>query len=611
MKCTKTLTVITVLLLILQVVAIAFSLPKHVNPAEVRPEGPSPIELLALYQSIVEAVALENHTEATLRIKDAFEMYAPEDLKYIVSRFNELLDKVVELLNDTDACIAVGRELIMEGFFDEAEIYIDKGYISLAKANVTYGELVDATVELSRRLRISLHGLVGEFEVVIDDYFERLNSLSKLLEDLRGRAAETELHINVNCSEAWVGSTILVFGVLSEVGGGGISHRNVTVYIGGKGYTASTNDDGYFEAFVGVPYIYRVNATVYAVYTPTGDDVGVYAGSKSNEVELKLLYVKPSIRVSLDKVRVKPAERFTIYGNIDPSGLRVWLKVFGVKYDLPVDENGVFNLTITVPGHVGEGNHVVEVGSYAEGIYAPAHKLVKFEVYRLPLKVDVSFPLVAVCGFTVEFSGRVLSDGGAVSGAKVTVEAFGISSSGVTASDGCFSVKLNVPYGVFSGWRELKVYVKPTQPWYRGATLCSRALFINPYTLAFPLILAIVLIRRAWPVKEEVSAPKHVEEPAFTKPPSLIPIKPVGGLPRLYFDAVRLIESRFEVFLRPSDTIREYLLRVEDLLGDALDPFRELSFMLEMAVYGGIEPDVSRAEELFEKFKVLMEGGEG
>ncbi|HID18117.1 TPA: hypothetical protein EYP27_01080, partial [Candidatus Bathyarchaeota archaeon] len=78
------------------------TLPRHVNPAEVQPERPDPLALLNIYSLTVEAALLGDYDLASSRLKEAFKVYAPEDLKYVVGRFNELLDEELELLNQTD-----------------------------------------------------------------------------------------------------------------------------------------------------------------------------------------------------------------------------------------------------------------------------------------------------------------------------------------------------------------------------------------------------------------------------------------------------------------------------------------------------------------------------
>ena len=74
----------------------------------------------------------------------------------------------------------------------------------------------------------------------------------------------------------------------------------------------------------------------------------------------------------------------------------------------------------------------------------------------------------------------------------------------------------------------------------------------------------------------------------------------------IYLEAVKIIEGMIEIAKKPSETIREFLGRVMDGLGERAAIFEELSYMTEVAVYGGVKPDMELARELLDKLRRWM-----
>ena len=111
-------------------------LPRHVDPAKVHEEAPSPLGLLSIYMRIASSVSAGSFNEALENLRTVFKIYAPEDLRYIFSRFNSLLQEEVSYLKETNLHLGNSRSLLNLGFLKEAEEEADEGSRTLAKAEL-------------------------------------------------------------------------------------------------------------------------------------------------------------------------------------------------------------------------------------------------------------------------------------------------------------------------------------------------------------------------------------------------------------------------------------------------------------------------------------------
>lgn len=441
-----------------------------------------------------------------------------------------------------------------------------------------------------------------DLKKVLDNKIAQLKTLSGEVEEKQVKGiTKTKLRIWVDKGEAWVGSKINVVGILTDEEGLGLPKRSIKVYVDGKDLSVTTDNNGSFSLTVSISHIYKLKIKVYATYTPSNKDVGVYAWSKSNIVTVKLLYDTPMLEVAVDKVKVKPLETFKIEGYIYPSNLKVWVKVFQEKKDLKPNIDGSFNLTIKTPANIGEGKHTTLVGPYAKNITAPITKKLGIEVYRLPVNLTFKHSPVALTNLNFEVSGLVFHNKKPLKEAEVTVEAFGEKVKTKTGLDGSFNVRLQTPYNLYTGNHPLTVKVNPKEPWFRSIQKTVTVPLLNLYMLLLPATLTVILIRRVWPLKHKPKPPTFEEVSTIT-PPQPTPEK-LQGILKTYFGAVKLIQTYTGIELKPSDTVREYLFKVKPYLGEAYKPFKKLSLILEEVVYGSLEHSLKEAENLLTEIR--------
>jgi len=594
----------TVLPLFLMVLVLALpisihQLPRHVDPAKVHEEAPSPLGLLSIYMRIASSVSAGSFNEALENLRTVFKIYAPEDLRYIFSRFNSLLQEEVLYLNETNLHLGKSRSLLNLGFLKEAEDEANEGSRTLAKAELIHNyDLLPASREFTRRIPIDLLSVLNPLNETIERYYIELRNLDlEINKKVTAGIEETTLQIRVNKSEAWVGSYLNISGVLSASKSGGLSGRQVTLHIEGAVTHIQTGKDGFFETSFQIPYVYKPSIKIYAEYIPKASDIGLFTASRSKTVEVKLLYLKANLTASLDKNRAKPMEECEVSGSIDPPDLKVWIEAFSRKRMMNPSPNGFFKTILSVPSDASESIHEVKVWSEARGVIAPKRLILKLEVYRLPLELKAYTPPLCFSGLGLNGSGSVSSSKSPMQDVKVTIEGITGKIETVTDNHGAFEAVTPLPLNLLSGSYTVRISASTEMPEYRKADATCRFTVVNPISAALPSALLLFFILRLKPrrIKSVVNMEAPIEAPL--KPKKKPALK---GIQAVYAEAVNIVERYTGIDARPNYTVREYLKVVSPILREYSKPFEEISKMLEDELYGGLKVDLEEAYKVLD-----------
>lgn len=594
----KSLLVFTVLI-ILALQLVASTIPHHVDIREVADEIPYAPDLLFIYSSIIDFVRAEDYSNAIEKLREVINVYVPENIKYVFSRFNELLNSEVQLLNETNLNINYAYKFYVLGFIDDSRRCLDEASLTLAKANLTHNELEAACIQLSKRIPLrQLLDKLGNLKSIINSYWIEIRDLWYRLTYI-GEIYETRLTIQVDKYRVWVGSTIRVSGYLESIHP--LGNRNISIYIEDKHIaTAVTNSEGYFSREITIPYIYREEVKLYASFTPLGSDIGRFKSSTSNIVKIKLLYTTPIIKAFIDRSYVKPLDKIYLVGLIEPRVPEVYVKAFNKHSTINVNSTGWFNTTLTVPDSIDEGTYTIIVGSYSLNTIAPSETTLKLTVYRLPSILTIKPPLIALSGFKTRLTGLALGGETPLGEANITLEIHGQTYLVATDSQGLFVIDIQTPHTVNTGFHIVKAILNPKEPWYRIAIVEESIFTLNPYMASAPIILALILLKTTIPKRRweaEITPSTPIREPIKEAKP--LPV----GIARIYFEAVDIIMRITGIEMKPYNTIREYLTIVGEFLDGITDQFRELSYMAEAYLYGGIEPDMDKAMNLLKDIK--------
>ncbi|MEM2739203.1 MAG: DUF4129 domain-containing protein [Candidatus Bathyarchaeia archaeon] len=588
---------------------LSLDIPRHIDLSEASEEGPQPLLLLNLYMDIARLVSVEDFDSALKSIAESYAIYMPGDLRYIFSRFNELLEDLTRRLNRTSILVSIAEGRVRIGDRSGARPVIDDGFRSIVEANITYTELYRASIEFSRRVGVSIYRGIEGLEDRIRYYYDRLRSILEVLEGI-AEAKPTSITLILSSGEAWVGSTVKATGILTAEGEGLLPGREIEIRLAGYSYRVRTGVTGLFTYELRIPYIYVDEVDVYASYDPRGGDLGLYLPSISNVERLRILYLKPILTLHVDRVKLEPTDRFRVYGRIEPGSLDMYIEFLSRRIEPRRGLDGSFEATLTVPSNVAEGLYRIAAFSKPEGVYGPASRYVEVEVSRRPISLELSAPGIALAGSTVTVYGRIAYMGTPVE-ASVDVSSQLVSESLKAA--GGFELNLHIPLTILTGSYRIEFSVHPYDPRFRGLSTYTDLYIVNPITLPIPLIVAGVVLGyiASGFVKRRSTAPALAGAGHIVGGLSrgVGEVKPKTGIAGLYAEAVEIVEAYTGVEAKPSYTAREYLSMVSSILGYAGELFKRITAIHELTVYGGYEADIDEASKLLAKLRGVIGGG--
>lgn len=647
----RLLTVTSLTMLLVSLTCQALTQPAyipHEDPSKVE-ETMSPLWLLTWYGDVLTLMADRDYAGAS-RLLDAMSLiYLPERLRYIIERFNSLLNLLTVKFNETETLLAEASSLLEAYRLEEARAKIVEASISLGRANITLTELSMALEELSRRMGV--HAAPAGSRV--REAYERLRSLTSMLRDLWERyltllrslvrrltlitgelveglvapvgnwtmpkpLRQTSLSLSLNQTEAWVGEVVEAYGNLTSEGEP-LPGRRIMVLLGNSVVSISKTDEmGVFRAAVRVPYVYTQRQEVKAVYMPEGGDLGVYKPCESKPMILHVLFLRVRLEVE-HPVKAYPGTYIHVQGLAVADGLpverlRVKASLAGEETSSTTGLDGRFNLSLKIPAGLEAGVYRLTVESHPMGVYAPGRYVGAVKVAKARLSLTVKVPGFLMIPGTLPVSGRVESELRLEARPIIYISLAGVVNRTETSRDGLFNCSLRIDsLSLISGFYQLTVRAEPRKPWNAGAIYKASILVLNPANialalaaLAFTATLALKSIRylKGRPIKP------MSEKPVFEKP-TLMETTPVaaahvseGGWASVlenYLACLNALAGSLGFKPEPSETLREFMLRVRPSLGGLSKLFEELTLITETALYSAAKPTseaICRAEWL-------------
>ena len=603
----------------------------HEDPSKVK-ETLSPLWLLTYYGNVLSLMSSEDYANALNLIGMMNLTYMPSNVKYVVERFNSLLEALAKKLNQTEDMLTQASTLLNAYRLTEAKSKLEEAGITLGSANITLIELEQALGELAGKVGVFTSpagSKVREAYNKLVDLTLKLRTLwlkyLELLRSLRNEASvvealelkETRLDIWLSRTEAWVGETVEVYGSLTS-GGLHLPDRLISITLGGSVVsTIYTNGSGAFTAKLEIPHIYVSSLTVKAVYRPQGEDVRVYRPCESRELTIKILFHRVELKVEHPS-KVYPGRSFEVRGYALTEtggpvyGLTVKASLAGVYDSTSTGSDGYFKLSIRADPRLHVGIYKLTVESNPMGIYAPGHYAGSLEVVKAKLKLTVSAPSIIVIPANVQIEGEATSELEIVKGVTITA-ILADSLNATRLSDGSFNLSLNIPISpMLSGMYTLTVNAYPEDPWNQSATYTASILIVNPVNAILALAASIPIAIMAFKsVKTRRRAVEAFKKPEVMPEAAPIIVKPPQALEgdwapvlECYLKALDAISKAFKLSPEPSETLREFLNRIKPTLKGLTVYFGELTSMVEFALYSPTKPsrgDFERAESLVDK----------
>jgi DNA-binding ferritin-like protein len=371
---------------------------------------------LSQYVEILSFISSEQYQNASALTEQLAQMTVPEDLSYIINRYNNLTQELIQVLSDLRSTLDSASAMLDHYQLDDAAQALDKAGVLVARAQILLSDLQDATTTLSQRLGIfaapanskireaynQLQGLLDRLKDLIDQYHALLQRIHQQVEEVRNENLQpTALSLGLNTTNCFVGEFVSAYGTLTS-NEQSLQNRTVIMMLdGARVVNCTTNSNGGYFAVLQMPYKYSGSVTVNALYVPAGNDVGVYLGCSSPSVTVDLLSYKTNLDVSMP-AQGYPGLPLTIGGevtsqqNVPLSGREVRVLLDNsVVATIQTDAGGAFEGQMTIDTQAKIGTHKVTVIVDPKGRYAGTSQELTLSVVKLRLRWR--FMLLRLC----------------------------------------------------------------------------------------------------------------------------------------------------------------------------------------------------------------------
>ncbi len=627
--------------------AAPFSIP-HEDPSTADSTLDS-LSFLSEYANIFALMSARQYENASLLSAQLSQITVPADLSYVISRYNDLTQQLITQLNDLENTLNRASSLLDQYRLVDARQEIDHAGVVVAKAQILLGDLEDATLTISQRLGVlatpaesktrqayaELQGMLDRLKDLIDQYYNLLERANQRFEDVESEnLTPTTVTLRLNASSCFVGETISAAGTLS-VNGGTMAGRAVTLLLDDKEVaTVTTQADGSYHAAIMIPHKYVSSMSLKTVFSPSGNDRGMYLGSSSSTAKLEVLFYRTALDVSVANIAY-PGLSLTVKGNVSSQGgtplegrqIQVRLDNIAVSEQV-TDEKGTFTAEVPISAGAKLGNHTLSVTVAPKGVYAGATIQRTLTIQKMPTYVELNTPSFVLLPLTLQINGTVQSESNRLKNASVLVEYANTSTTVKTLSDGTFNLTLDMSLSTFfAGNQEIKVTVQPAEPWqaYTQKNMIVYALNSVSIAVMVTAILAIVFIFYNRLTKNSnnkkgmnesakaVFVAAEKKEVANAEPVSaLVKFEDLKGrVLKAYADGLEIVQSASGCIVTSNMTLREFLQISVSKSSKAFALFSELTSMAERTLYSSTpmtQKDAENAEELANKIRRILSG---
>ena len=579
------------------------------------------ISLLLTYGRIFYLASISEYEDAQAALDEFSEIEIPEEIRYIVERYNELTRQLFTTLDNLEIILDETAILIEGNQIDKARQNLDIAEIQVKQAELLLDDLLNATDILGERLRIFLNeesADIQEAKKRLSDSLEQiqqlLNKIKQLLNtltELRLNLTEqyvaamellpTQLSLEVSPTSVYIGESVTVSGLLRSEDEP-LAGKSIRVVLDGNLVVdLITRVDGTYWGNIILPYEYVDSMTVLTRYEPQGEDAQVYQASQSQELEITALYYNTELNIKAPTVAY-PGIPFDLSGEIITEGGNVprTVRIFTSEIDLAGFEAvGVFDVPVSLPAGMDVGTHRITVMVESQEKHAGSVEHSEMNVTLMPVIVDIEATGFIILPGVVELSGNVHYERGPLDNAAISLSINDKSVTVPTSPDGSFTAKLYMPLDIsFIGQWDLIIDIESLEPWASGLQTKRRIMVINPagslLVLFAALALAIIISRRWRRTARKEAIDNILIRPEITETPvATPPVKPIGVTGRIiaaYQSFLILAERICGLYLAPPITLREFLESVTKLLPGITRPLTSLTEMMERLLYSNQKP---------------------
>jgi hypothetical protein len=621
----------------------ALALTPHEDPETAKPVF-SGIALFRYYSGSLDFVLAKDPATVDTRMTKMPFANVPESLQEATDDFASSTMNVAYLIADISENQTRLKTLVEQSRLDEAGQLANEISKSLMDTEGELRQMEGATRTAGSVFQVSLAPADSDLRQAYDEVLDRIEQIRQTLrlqettsieigKILAGESLEhTKLSLKIEPSASFVGDQISFEGILTAQGvplGG----REIDVLLQGSQYASAITDaSGHYQGQLNVPYWYVPQVKAQALYYPREKDIGIYLSSLSPEIELKVLFYEAKLDLTVPdkaypRLETEVSGRFDYGQSPVPAQRRVQIYLDN-SLAKELSSGGEFTERLAIDPQGDLGEHSITVSAQAVGRYSPVVATASLNVVRATPVLDLSMPRVGIIPGAIDFKGRLYSEVGPLSGAKLKVTLAKSEVELSTSPDGAFETKINAGMGFqLFGSQSLEVVVFPQEPWNANLVTTRSLVVVNIVNSSLMVVVLIFLgvylpgrlrkrfglkaPRKPTPVPERVKPEPTAMYSVTAAVPAEDIVEPSGG-PReriLYWYrlVVRLIQRVIRVVPKPHETLREFAREASQTLGPMGEYLIQLTRIVERLLYSRYEP----AKEDLEKGQELSRGIEG
>ena len=567
--------------------------PRHQNPTALSEELPGVGGLTALFNLYSVALRDLNIENASVLLKEIDSIYIPEELRFIIDRFSELSREFISRINNAEANIEQAENSLRENRVSIAQTHLSQARGNLTEAKYIYTNYISDALSRLREIGLPPAGIRDLDAGYIDTLRileERISAIAKAISDLIDKPLETFLEINASPKEVEAGSYIYVWGYLKDENGDPLDGRAVTIYVGSRSYTASTDLFGFYAARVAVEE-YRSRIAIYSEYAPVGEDRGLYSYSRSETIYIDVLYINPNVSISLDRETYLPGDAMyisifsdsNIYADLDLE--------FTTIENIEVEAGKTSIVEARIPFSVSEGTYTARLDTKPRGIIAPATVEARFTVSRIEPEVFLEAPPIIFAGVPARI--YVFSN---TSGVLELEHIYSPARESIYMPPGRESaVEIYIPIYSIDDAVNISYRFAPESPIYREVSGSQAVRVINPLIAGAVISLAGFIAYRA---SRSISArrPRQGKHPEaieaevsdlYASARSIDASEIEKRSPReIFISLLQILKIITGLGIRSSETLREYYRRISPRLGGLRSTIHQFFTTYEAIIYG-------------------------
>jgi hypothetical protein len=620
----------------------------HEDPAAAQSAMDS-YAFLAQYADLFALMSNRQYDNASRLSEQLSHITVPEDLSYVIDRYNQLTQQLIAALNDLQNTLDTASTLLNQYRLDEAGQALDHAGVLVAKAQMLIGDLKDATSTLSQRLGVfatpaeskvrqaydQLQSMLQRLNDLINQYHTLLQKANQRVEEIKSQnLAPTALSLSLNTTKCFVGGSVTASGTLT-LNERALENRAVKLLLDGNQVTSTnTQANGNYQATIKIPYKYVDSVSISAIYSPEGDDQGVHLAALSPTIEVQVLFYKTMLNLSVPNVAY-PGLLLTISGSVSsqdgtPLNQRqVQVQLDGAVKSQVKTETGAFTFKFTIDAQTQIGKHSLTVSVEPEGLYAGITEQRTIYIQKMATDLKINAPSFILLPTQLQISGTANSASGPLKNANIQIDFTNTSATTKTQDDGSFNLTINIPLNtVLAGYQELTVKAQPTQPWQAAAETKASIFALNSVSTSLALVsslsvFAVTYFKFAKTKKKKenmLEAETSTISPASNKAATAtIPTTPEikfegvkGKVLKAYVEALKAVQVATGDSLTSNMTLREYTRVTGSKIGEAADPFFELTTLTEKSLYSPHVPqqeDSEKAENLANTIRRILTSG--